>query len=261
MTEPSEEKAILMVRGVASVLEKHHRAQVLDEALEAAVRLSHRYIPGRQLPDKAVSLLDTACARVAISQHAVPAELEDCRRMIEALDTELAIIGREEAVGVVATERRKGAEEKLAAEQLRRSALETRWQAEKEVVDRILAIRATLRQGRETVEGTGSKLEAAAQAEKAAAPAETAPNVPPEPVKPEERQALLAELSDLQTKLEGLQGESPLILPSVDEHAVASVVQDWTGVPVGRVVKNEIEAVLNLADTLNQRVIGQRHGL
>jgi type VI secretion system protein VasG len=261
VTEPSEEKAILMVRGVASVLEKHHRAQVLDEALEAAVRLSHRYIPGRQLPDKAVSLLDTACARVAISQHAVPAELEDCRRTIEALDTELAIIGREEAVGVVATERRNGAEEKLAAAQLRRSALETRWQAEKEVVDRILAIRAKLRQGRETVEGTGSKLEAAAQAEKAAAPAETAPNVPPEPVKPEERQALLAELSDLQTTLEGLQGESPLILPSVDEHAVASVVQDWTGVPVGRMVKNEIEAVLNLADTLNQRVIGQRHGL
>jgi len=102
--EPTEDKAILMVRGVASVLEKHHRVQVLDEALEAAVRLSHRYIPARQLPDKAVSLIDTACARVAISQHAVPPQLEDCRRAIEALETELEIIGREEAVGVNASE-------------------------------------------------------------------------------------------------------------------------------------------------------------
>src|SRR5213082_2487714 len=100
VAEPSEEKAILMVRGVASTLEKHHRIQVLDEALEAAVKLSHRYIPSRQLPDKSVSLLDTACARVAISQHAVPPEVDDSRRRIEALDTELAIIGREAASGV-----------------------------------------------------------------------------------------------------------------------------------------------------------------
>ena len=108
VAEPSEDKAILMMRGVASVLEKHHRVQVLDEALEAAVRLSHRYIPARQLPDKAVSLLDTACARVAISQHAVPPQLEDCRRTIEALQTELEIIGREETVGIDADERREG---------------------------------------------------------------------------------------------------------------------------------------------------------
>jgi type VI secretion system protein VasG len=261
VAEPSEEKAILMVRGVASVLEKHHRAQVLDEALEAAVRLSHRYIPARQLPDKAVSLLDTACARVAISQHAVPAELEDCRRSIEALETELDIIGREEAVGVDVADRGKSAEERLATAQVRRGELEARWQAEREVVDRILEIRAKLRQGREKVEGTGSKLEAAAAAAKVAAPAEIALNAPQDALKPEERQALLAELTDLQTKLKGLQGENPLILPSVDEHAVASVVQDWTGIPVGRMVKNELEAVLNLADTLNQRVIGQRHGL
>jgi type VI secretion system protein VasG len=256
VAEPSEEKAILMVRGVASVLEKHHRAQILDEALEATVRLSHRYIPARQLPDKAVSLLDTACARVAISQHAVPAELEDCRRSIEALQTELEIIGREEAVGVDVAERKAAAGEKLAAGESRRGELEARWQAEKEVVDRILDIRAKLRQGREKVEGTGSKLEAAAQAEKAAAA-----DPPVEGLTPEERQNRLCELKDLQIKLKTLQGETPLILPSVDEHAVASVVQDWTGVPVGRMVKNEIEAVLGLADTLNKRVIGQRHGL
>jgi type VI secretion system protein VasG len=120
--EPTEDKAILMVRGVASILEKHHKVQVLDEALEAAVRLSHRYIPGRQLPDKAVSLLDTACARVAISQHGVPPELEDCRRTIEALTTEMEIIGREEAVGINADERRKSVEEKLASSEQNRAS-------------------------------------------------------------------------------------------------------------------------------------------
>jgi type VI secretion system protein VasG len=254
VTEPGEEKAILMVRGVASILEKHHRAQVLDEAIEAAVRLSHRYIPARQLPDKAVSLLDTSCARVAISQHAVPAELEDCRRSIEALNTELEIIAREEAVGIDAKERRKAAEERLAESEARRGTLEERWQAEKKLVDRILDIRAKLRAGHEKVEGTGSKLEAAAQAQKAA-------DAPAEGLSAEQRASLLAELIDLQLQLKTLQGEEPLILPSVDEHAVASVVQDWTGVPVGRMVKNEIEAVLNLAETLNQRVIGQRHAL
>jgi type VI secretion system protein VasG len=254
--EPAEEKAILMVRGVASILENHHRVQVLDEALETAVRLSHRYIPARQLPDKAVSLLDTACARVAISQHAVPSELEDCRRAIEGIETELAIIGREEAVGVDAAERRRTAAAKLSAANSRREALEQRWIAEREIVDRILAIRASLRQGSEQVEGTGSRLEQAARAQSASIDVAA-----PERLGPEERRVLLDELRVLQDRLAELQGESPLILPSVDEQAVASVVQDWTGVPVGRMVKNEIEAVLNLAETLNQRVIGQRHAL
>ncbi len=259
VAEPGEEKAILMVRGVASILEKHHRVQVLDEALEAAVRLSHRYIPARQLPDKAVSLLDTVCARVAISQHAVPPQLEDCRRTIEALEIERGIIGREEAVGVPAADRRKACEEKLAAAEARRVELEARWHAERELVDRSLAIRAKLRQGAERVEGTGSALEQAAQAQKAVAAAGTAPAM--DVVAGDERPVLLEELAALQAKLKELQGESPLILPSVDEQAVASVVEDWTGVPVGRMVKNEIETLLNLADTLNQRVIGQRHAL
>jgi len=270
IAEPTEEKAILMVRGVASILEKHHRVQVLDEALEAAVRLSHRYIPARQLPDKAVSLLDTVCARVAISQHAVPAQLEDCRRTIEALHVELDIIGREEAVGLDAAERRKTCEEKLATAEARRVELEQRWQAEREVVDRSLAIRARLRQGAERVEGTGSALEEAAQSQKAAVAAAggvpaaagvVSPAAVVEGVSADERSTLLVELAGLQAKLRDLQGESPLILPSVDEQAVAAVVEDWTGVPVGRMVKNEIETLLNLADTLNKRVIGQRHAL
>jgi len=247
--EPSEEKATLMVRGVASTLEKHHRVQLLDEALEAAVRLSHRYIPARQLPDKAVSLLDTVCARVAISQHAVPPQLEDCRRTIEGLQIELGIIGREEAVGVDTAERRRACDEKLAAAELRRADLEKRWEEEKKLADRLLEIRATLRQDADQ-----------------AAPAGKGGNGSPatdtmKKVTPEARAQLLAELVGLQSQLASLQGESPLILPSVDEQAVAAVVEDWTGVPVGRMVKNEVESLLNLADTLNQRVIGQRHAL
>src|SRR5262249_45443349 len=145
VSEPTEEKATLMVRGVASTLEKHHRVQLLDEALEAAVRLSHRYIPARQLPDKAISLLDTVCARVAISQHAVPPQLEDCRRTIEALQIELGIIGREEAVGVTAADRRTAAETKLTEAQARRGELEKRWEEEHTLADHLLEIRAILR--------------------------------------------------------------------------------------------------------------------
>src|SRR5215831_12787935 len=125
--EPSEAKAILMMRGMASTLEKHHRVQILDEALEAAVKLSHRYIPARQLPDKSVSLLDTSCARVAVSQHAVPAEVDDCRRRIEALETEQQIIGREKAIGLETDLREKDVDEKLGAERDRLRVLEERW--------------------------------------------------------------------------------------------------------------------------------------
>jgi type VI secretion system protein VasG len=265
VAEPSEEKATLMVRGVASTLEKHQRVQLLDEALEAAVRLSHRYIPARQLPDKAVSLLDTVCARVAISQHAVPPQLEDCRRTIDALQIELGIIGREEAVGVDATERRRDAEEKLAAAETRRAELEARWDAERKLADRVLEIRAVLRKAADAKPSPAPEV-AAAGAPGAAAAAAVAAGAAPssgtaDVITPEKRAELLAELKELQSRLATVQGESPLILPSVDAQAVASVVQDWTGVPVGRMVKNEIETVLNLADTLNQRVIGQRHAL
>src|SRR5690242_17836452 len=214
VAEPSEEKAVLMLRGVASVLESHHHVQVLDEAIESAVRLSSRYIPARQLPDKAVSLLDTTCARVSISQHAVPAQLEDCRRTIEALQTELEIIGREEAVGVATAGRRAATEARLAESQALRAQLEARWESERTLVEPILALRKRLRE------------------------------LTPDSDDAARRPELLTELGVLQTQLGALQGEAPLILPSVDEQAVASVVQDWTGVPVGRMVKNEIESVL-----------------
>jgi type VI secretion system protein VasG len=263
--EPGEEKAILMMRGVASTLERHHRVQVLDEALEASVKLSHRYIPARQLPDKSVSLLDTACARVAISQHAVPPEVDDCRRRIEALDNELGIIARETAVGVDTAERERAAREKLAADQAQLAELEARWAKERELVGRILDIRACLRADTGKVEGTASALEQAADAAAKTTPVETGKPArdatAPPALTDAERVSLLDELKGLQADLHIAQGERPLILPTVDAQAVASVVEDWTGIPVGRMVKNEIEAVLHLADTLEKRIVGQRHAL
>ncbi len=228
--EPSESKALLMLRGVASTLEKHHRVQLLDEALDAAVKLSHRYIPARQLPDKAVSLLDTTCARVAVSQHATPPEVEDSRRRIEALQIELDIIGREEATGFAVGSRRADAEGLLAIEKDRLAGLEQRWTEERALVDRILELRRQLRDETQAKE-------------------------------PAAREARLTELRELQSTLAKAQGDAPLILPSVDGQAVAAVVSDWTGIPVGRMVKNEVEAVLKLVDTLAARVVGQRHGL
>jgi type VI secretion system protein VasG len=267
--EPSEAKALLMMRGIASTLEKHHRIQILDDALESAVKLSHRYIPARQLPDKAVSLLDTACARVAISQHAVPAEVDDTRRRIQALDTEIDIIKREDAIGISgAAKRQTEATEKLAVEKNRLVGLEERWNKEKALVEQILDLRGQLRAASGKVEGTDSKLEAKVDAAKADAAKAVVPKAdspkadavaPAAP--PVDREALLAKLTQAQADLETLQGDHPLILPTVDAQAVASVVGDWTGIPVGRMVKNEIETVLKLADTLDQRVIGQRHAL
>jgi len=253
--EPSEEKGILMMRGVASVMEKHHRVQILDEALEAAVKLSHRYIPARQLPDKAVSLLDTACARVAISQHAVPPEVDDTRKRIQALETELAIIAREKTVGVDVAEREASAGEKLAVAKARLETLEVNWQVEKGLVEKILAIRARLRGDAAPVEGTGSALEQAANAEAG----EVA--VASSALTDTERAAALEELKGLQAQLAELQGESPLILPTVDYVAVGSVVSDWTGIPVGRMVKSELETVMNLASLMGKRVIGQDHAM
>ena len=250
--EPSEEKAILMMRGIANVMEKHHKVQLLDEALEASVRLSHRYIPARQLPDKSVSLLDTACARVAISQHAVPAEVEDCRRRIEALDTELEIINREQAVGVDTEKRESKASELLEVEKKRLEELNERWTAEKDLVEQLLELRAKLRGLIGKVEGTDSDLEKTAD-EVSEAGNITEPDA--------DRDAQLKQLKELQAKLHELQGEHPLILSSVDEQAIGSVVQDWTGIPVGRMVRNEIETILNLADLIEQRIIGQRHAL
>ncbi len=254
--EPQGDKAVLMMRAVASMLEKHHQVQILDEALEAAVHLSSRYIPDRQLPDKAVSLTDTACARVAISQDAVPPEVEDCRRRIWAFENELEILGRETAVGADHTARESRTKELLEAEKDRLQQLEARWAEEKKLVESILAIRAKLRtMGDGRIEPEESDQ---AATEEGAVAAEAEPEQADEG---RNREELLSELRTLQETLDVLQGESPLILPCVGAKAVSAVVAAWTGIPVGGMVKNEIEAVLQLTDRLGERVIGQDHAL
>ena len=249
--EPDETKAILMMRGVASTMEKHHKVQILDEALEAAVKLSHRYIPARQLPDKSVSLLDTASARVAISLHAVPAEVDDSQRRIEALETESAIIAREAAIGIPTAEREESVKALLVTEKDRLATLTQRWNDEKALVDRLLSLRAKLRDGLQPIEGTGSALEASAGK---AVEAKVA-------LSDGERADVMTELRGVQDELTKLQGENPLMLPTVDFQAVASVVGDWTGIPVGRMAANEIDTVLKLPTLLGKRVIGQDHAM
>ncbi|MCF7749284.1 type VI secretion system ATPase TssH [Bacillus subtilis subsp. subtilis] len=253
--EPDEARAVRMMRGVAAMMERHHRVQVLDEALEAAVKLSHRYIPARQLPDKSVSLLDTACARVAVSLHAVPAEVDDSRRRIEALQTEQRIIERERAIGIGVDERASRCALLLATEQARLQALEQRWAAERTLVDELLALRVQLRADTCAAEATDST----PAADTAAQTAE-ATTVLDAPVQVD-RDALLARLQIVQAELGVLQGEAPLLLPTVDYQAVAAVVADWTGIPVGRMARNEIDTVLRLPELLGKRVIGQDHAM
>ncbi|GAB7535582.1 type VI secretion system ATPase TssH [Burkholderia sp. 3C] len=318
--EPGEDKAILMMRGVASVMERHHRVQILDEALEAAVRLSHRYIPARQLPDKSVSLLDTACARVAISQHAVPAEIDDALKRIEALETEQRIIAREARIGIDTAAREAQVLTALDAQRARLAEREAVWAEEKALVERILALRAQLRGDGEAVDGTGGGLDAmgdetrggasveepatarlqalaempavthpqalveAPGAARPQTPAETPATARPQalaetpaearaqaptdstldtslPLDATARAAALADLQRLQAELAALQGETPLILPSVDYQAVAAVLSDWTGIPVGRMMRSELRTVMNLASLIGERVIGQDHAM
>jgi type VI secretion system protein VasG len=291
--EPDEAKCIRMMRAVMVPFEKHHKVQVLDEAIEHAVKLSHRYIAGRQLPDKAVSLIDTAAARVAVSQHAVPPEVDDCRRRIQALETEKGILDREIATGFDHRVRVTEIDDKLAKEKEILAGLEKHWNEEKERVEKILDLRAKLRAAgigpddalkattagappsppleerageRRSVQAGGSP-----SAPQSSTPVPSPSTLNPQPststpagngqLTPEEHDRLLAELKQLQEELKQFQGESPLIFPSVDANAIAGVVADWTGIPVGRMVKNEIEQVLKLADILERRVIGQRHAL
>ncbi|EDT41161.1 type VI secretion system ATPase TssH [Burkholderia ambifaria] len=234
VAEPDEAKALRMLRGLIPAMESHHGVQVLDEALEASVQLSHRYIADRQLPDKAVSLLDTVCARVAASQHATPPALERARATIAALEAELALIEREAAVGIDRQARAVRVEAALADERARRDSLEARWLSAKELVSTGLAHRARLRELNATRRDAEPTLES-------------------------ERAFRLSELERLERELHACQGETPLVLASVDRHAVTAIVQDWTGIPVGRMVGNEIDGLLNLADTLDERIIGQPH--
>ena len=251
--EPSEEKAILMLRNIAGMLEQHHHVEMLDAAIEAAVKLSHRYIPARQLPDKAVSLLDTAAARVAVSQFATPAELEDCKQRIENLSVEQKLLENEAAIGVVNQKRMDTIIECLTAEHTKEQALTEKWQAEKTVVDNVLAARKSLRDLM-----TEQKLSEQQVAENATNEDGSTIEVIDNSLAISEAKT---ELEAQHLQLASLQGENPLILPACDEQAVASVVADWTGIPVGKMVNDEVKTVLDLANIMKQRVIGQDHAM
>lgn len=249
--EPDDENAIAMMRAISGLLEDHHKVRIRDEALEASVILSRRYIADRQLPDKSVSLLDTVCARVALSQSAIPARVEASERFIAARQREGDILEREESLGDDHGERLAQIHADLEGENATLAALKTRWSAEKKLVDDITALEHQLTGGDDDASG-----------EEVSETAEKAGEISQEEAKaPIDRAALTAALKAARRELEALQGEDPLILPTVDAGAIAQVVADWTGVPLGRMVKDEMATVLNLTDILKTRVVGQDQGL
>ncbi|MFN3986968.1 MAG: type VI secretion system ATPase TssH [Rhodocyclaceae bacterium] len=268
VAEPDEVKAMAMLRGIVAPLEKHHGVRVLDSAIRAAVSLSHRYIPARQLPDKAVGLLDTAAARVAVSQHTTPGELEDCVRRIHVLEEELAALEREASVGIENGGRADEIRAQLVELRQREQVLTERWAAERDLVARIVALRDRLsgravgiEQGQDAQTAADPKaIPASAEGDDPAPLAESAERDLAS-LSGQARDSALAELAEAERALAEVCGERALVLAAVDEQVVASVVADWTGIPVGRMVRNEARAVLDLADNLERRVIGQRHGL
>jgi type VI secretion system protein VasG len=260
--EPGEIQCMVMLRGIVPSLEKHHGVRILDEGLGAAVRLSHRYLAGRQLPDKAVSVLDTACARLALGQSATPPAIEDATRQMDDLNVQERILTREAAVGANHAERLEQIAAEKANVEKTLASLGERWEKEKQIVTRLRELRTAL----ETAAGAKPLVaEAPPTPEPVAAPvgsatdgaAATAPATTPagDPA------ALRAEMEKLNAELSALQGETPLMRVCVDEQIVAEVVAAWTGIPVGKMVKDEIAAVLELATFLGKRVVGQTHSL
>ena len=247
--EPGEEQCLLMMRGVVPALERHHGVRVLDDGTDAAVRLSHRYLPDRQLPDKAVSVLDTACARLRLGQNTTPPSLEAIGRRLDDLGVQRRVLEREAATGADHTARL----EALAAEHERleeeRTALQARWETERDLVTRI----RTLREALETAAGDGARPKEAEAPE----PSESsgAPTVPTDPA------AQRAELGALAAELARLQGDAPLVRVCVDAELVGEVISGWTGVPVGKMLRDELATVLELETQLGVRIIAQNDAL
>jgi type VI secretion system protein VasG len=233
--EPSEEQCATMLRGIIAALEKHHGLRILDEAVTSTVKLSHRYLAGRQLPDKAVSVLDTACARLSLGQNTIPPAVEDAMRRIDDLKVQKQILERETTVGEDHTERLATIEEQLAATEATLATLKTQWEHEVDLVTQIRAMREALESGASTVKAAGDGA------------AEIKPSI----------EALQA----LEDQLQKTQGENPLMHVCVDERIVGEVISAWTGIPLGKMVKDEIASVLELDGHLKKRVIGQDHAL
>ena len=239
--EPTEQQCMVMLRGVAGCLEKHHNVRILDEAVQAATRLSHRYLAGRQLPDKAVSVLDTACARLSLGQNATPPQIEDTTRQLDDLGVQRRVLEREVAVGADHSERLAAIENQQAALSSKLKALQDRREKEVSLVGKIREVRTQL--------------------ETAVVP-RVAAGVGGAAVQPAlDTTALREELARLNTELDALQGENPLMRVCVDTQIVGEVVSAWTGIPIGKMQQDEVNTVLSLKDLLAARVIGQDHAL
>ena len=228
--EPDDEKATAMMRGIVPALSLHHQVDILDEAIRDSVRMSRRYLPGRQLPDKSVSLLDTACARVALGQMCAPPAVEDCEQAIDQLGVEIDFLEAEAQTGREEPERLAKLKERRRLRQEEWAVLNDRWKEEETLVKRIREVRASVTQ--------------------ADGPAEAVPN--PEALK---------ELRDLERQLKAVQGQRPLVEPFVSSSVIASVISEWTGIPVGRMLSDEVDTVLRLPEFLKKRVVGQDHAL
>jgi type VI secretion system protein VasG len=246
--EPSEPLAAAMLRGMAPLMERHFGVRVLDEAITEAVRLSHRYISGRQLPDKAVSVLDTACAKVALGQSATPGAIEDDQKTLERLQGEINALEREQSAGAAHDARLEALQAKRVELEQRVAQNTERLAQERALVARIQALREA-REGGAAQAGEEDALPVAANSDVVSMPKRTRTTDGPD-----ELAALLAELR-------ALQGDTPMVPLQVDGHVVSEIVSAWTGIPLGRMVKDELRTVLNLKPLLAARVIGQNHAL
>ncbi len=286
--EPDEEKAVAMMRGIADKMEGHHNVRILDEAIVECVKLSSRYITGRQLPDKSVSVLDTACAKVAIGQGATPAALEDATRRIQNLTSEIESLEREQVTGATHDDRLETLKAKRSVTEVELAALTEQWIKEKDLTSQIRDIRGKLEMSRldtklAEAQGNGNQQSAAssqpveagdesAAAATASITQETTPSAEADSTgtatapaqelsKPADNEFLKSELKRLNEELKSIQGENGLMQPVVNGQTVAEVISGWTGIPIGKMVADEINAVLNLAGTLRERVLGQDHAL
>lgn len=228
--EPTEELCMLMMRGVVPALEKHHKVRILDGGTEAAVRFSHRYLPDRQLPDKAVSVLDTACARLALGHSSTPGAIEDARRTLDDLALQDRVLSREQAAGGNHAERLAKIASQRAIVETTLKELEGRWEKERALVEKIRGVREKLEND-------------------VANPDQTA------------NDALRTELTALNAELDAMQGETPLVRGFVDASIVGEVISGWTGIPVGKMMRDELATMLELEQHLGARVIGQNHAL
>ena len=270
--EPIETQCMTMLRGIVPSLEKHHKVRILDEGLTAAVHLSHRYLAGRQLPDKAVSVLDTACARLALGQSATPPAIEDSVRQLDDLAVQQRILEREAAVGSDHHERLEEIASKKTEIENNLEKLRVRFDKEKTLVTRIRDLRAQL-EGAVSLHalpadpdgngsgGHGIANPTAVAADGISASSSTTATAVAEAPPAVDLNAARTELAQAESDLAALQGETPMIRVAVDAQIIGEVISAWTGIPAGKMMKDEISTVLSLPTLLGQRVIGQLHAL